>query len=303
MRKKHPKGQEYTTFTNLELKLMAIIMNPHYSGKDLNFFKSKITSEYIDHSHLYRLSVEYEQVKLTNIILNSGKFDINDGELYMDIVGCIMFGGDEQRIITHLENGYVPTKKDIEGILDTYCSEVDLEHDEEVFKYFIMLYKTMQNEAPLSEREIKAIQITISEILKDENISDNDLQYFKSKLVLQELDWGLFYNIAVAYNKTEFSDLIITHNNYNLADNGDEEMLKEVLACIAFRDDKHLIKYLKDGYCPTNEYLIEIMDFYRDLETNSFNKEIFNQFNCMYKIMKIKKINSNLKNNQTVDVE
>jgi hypothetical protein len=294
-RMKHPKGMEYATFTNLELKLMAIIMNPHYSGKDLDFFESKVTSEYIDHSHLYRLSVEYKQDLLTKIILDSGRFDINDGELYMDITSSILFGGDD-RILKHLKNGYVPTKKDIEGILDTYCSEVDLEHDEEVFKYFIMLYKTMHNEAPLSKKEINALQITITEILKDENISDNDLQYFKSKLVFQELNWGLFYNIAVAYNKTKFSDLIISQNNYKLADNADEEMLKEVIACIAIGSDKHLIKYLNDGYYPTDEYLIEIMDFYRCLESDSFNKEIFNQFNHMYKLCKINHIKGKIEN-------
>jgi hypothetical protein len=299
MRKKHPKGKEYNTFTNLELKLMAIIINSDYSNKDLDFFKSKIVSDYIDHSHLYRLSVEYDQDQLTDIILNSGKFDINDGELYMDVGGCIMFGGDD-RIKKHLKNGYVPSKNDVEGILDAYCSEVDLEHDEEVFKYFIMLYKNMHNEAPLSEREINALQLTIAEILKDENIADNNLQYFKSKLVYKELGWGLLYNIAVAYNKTEFSDLIIAHNNYKLADNADEEMLKEVIACIAIRSDKHLLKYLNDGYYPNDVGLTEIMDFYSLLERDTYNIDIFNLFNQMYKQLKIKRIKREIENAQTI---
>ena len=109
MRKKHPIGKEYDLFTNLELKLMMIIQNPNLSSKDLDFFKSKIISDYIDISHLYRFSIKFNQDELTEIILNSGQFDINDGELYMDIVGNIMFGCDD-RISKHLKNGYVPTK-------------------------------------------------------------------------------------------------------------------------------------------------------------------------------------------------
>jgi hypothetical protein len=139
MRKIHPKGKEYDTFTNLELMLMAIIMNPHYSGKDLDFYKSKIMSEYIDHSHLYRLSVEYDQDLLTEIIFDSGQFDINDGELYLDIVGSIMFGCDE-RILKHLKNGYVPTKKDIEGVLSTYDEVDDKDFNQDIFLYFSELY-------------------------------------------------------------------------------------------------------------------------------------------------------------------
>jgi len=138
-RKKHPIGKEYDTFTNLELKLLQIIMNPHYSAKDLDFFKYKITSEFIDHSHLYRSAVKYDQDELTNIILNSGRFDINDGELYLDIVGSIMFGCDD-RISKHLTNGYVPTKKDLEGILSTYEEVDDKDFNQDIFLYFSELY-------------------------------------------------------------------------------------------------------------------------------------------------------------------
>ena len=139
MRKKHPKNKEYDTFTDLELSLILIIMNPNYSSKELDFFKSKITSDYIDQSHLYRLTVKYDQDELTEIILNSDKFDINDGELYLDIVGSIMFGCDE-RISKHLKNGYVPTKKDLEGILSTYEEVDDKDFNQDIFLYFSELY-------------------------------------------------------------------------------------------------------------------------------------------------------------------
>ena len=137
-RKKHPNGKEYDLFTNLELRLMAIIQNPVYSKEDLDFFKYKITSEYIDHSHLYRLAVEYDQEQLTEIILNSGKFNINDGELYLDITSSILFGGDD-RILIHLKNGYEPTKREIEGIISTYEEVSDQDFDHDIYQYFLEL--------------------------------------------------------------------------------------------------------------------------------------------------------------------
>jgi hypothetical protein len=137
-RKKHPIGKEYDTFTNLELKLLEIIINPHYSAKDLDFFKLKIMSEYVDHSNMYRLTVKYDQNDLTEIILNSDKFDINDGELYLDIVGSIMFGCDD-RILKHLKNGYVPTKKELEGILSTYEEVSKEDFNQDIYQYFVEL--------------------------------------------------------------------------------------------------------------------------------------------------------------------
>jgi len=138
MRKKHPKGKEYDTFTNLELRLMETILNPNYSFKEFDFFKVKITSNYIDHSNLYRLSVKYGQDELTGIILNSGRFNINDGELYMEIVGSIIFGGDD-RILVHIKNGYLPTKKDIEGIIDTYEEVKNKKYNRDIYQYFLEL--------------------------------------------------------------------------------------------------------------------------------------------------------------------
>jgi len=47
-RKFSSKNKEYDLFTNLELKLIDIIMNPERSHKDMEFFKSKVISDYID---------------------------------------------------------------------------------------------------------------------------------------------------------------------------------------------------------------------------------------------------------------
>lgn len=148
MRKKHPKGKEYDTFTHLELMMMAVIQNPGYSNKNLDFFKRKITSDYVDHSNLYRLSVKYEQDALSEIILHSGKFNINDGELYMDITSCIMFGGEE-RIYKHIQNGYVPTVKELEGIIETY-NEVGVENSSQgLYDFFNGLLKNKSNKNEL----------------------------------------------------------------------------------------------------------------------------------------------------------
>lgn len=147
MRKKHPKGKEYHTYTNLELLMMAVIQNPNYSNKDLEFFKSKITSDYIDHSDLYRLSVKYDQNELTEIILHSGKFDINDGELYLDITSSIMFGGKD-RIYKHIKNGYVPTIKELKGIIETYEEEGVENTNKQLYDYFngLLKNKSTKNE-------------------------------------------------------------------------------------------------------------------------------------------------------------
>jgi hypothetical protein len=144
MRKKHPKGKEYTIFTNLELKLMGIIVNLYYTQNQLDFFKQKIASNYVDQSNLYRLSVKYNKPELTKIILQSGKFDINDGELYIDISAAIMFD-NEERLIHHIQNGYIPTERDLKGILEIY-EEVGVEsRNKELYQYFNNLHKNKSN--------------------------------------------------------------------------------------------------------------------------------------------------------------
>lgn len=133
MRKKHPKGKEYDTFTNLELMLMVIISNPNYSQKDFDFFKTKIGSDYVDQSNLYRLSVQQNQSDLTKLILDCGKFDINDGELIYDILFAIRFYDDE-RIQQHLQNGYIPSEEDLKSIIRVF--EEENRQDDDMCNYF-----------------------------------------------------------------------------------------------------------------------------------------------------------------------
>lgn len=144
MRSKSPKNREYVTFTNLELKLIDTIVNPKYTQNQLDFFKQKIASQYVDQSNLYRLSVSYNKPELTEIILQSGKFDINDGELYLDIAAAVWFD-NEERIIHHIQNGYIPTERDLKGILEIY-EEVGVEsRNKELYQYFNNLHSNQYN--------------------------------------------------------------------------------------------------------------------------------------------------------------
>ena len=142
-RKFSSKNKEYDLFTILELKLIDIIMNPERSNKDLEFFKSKAFSDYIDHDALYRLSVKYEQFQFSDIIMQSGKFDINK-ESYLEIISYILWGNDS-RIMRFIQDGYNPNRIDLEHIFDTYIKANDIEHDMEAYNYFVKLYKSMNN--------------------------------------------------------------------------------------------------------------------------------------------------------------
>ena len=143
MRKKDPIGKEYDLFTILELKLIAIIMNPERSNKDMEFFKSKVISEHIDHDALYRIAVKYEQFQFSDLIIQSGKFDINK-ESYLEIISYILWGNDS-RIMRFIQDGYNPNRIDLEHIFDTYIKANDIEHDMEAYNYFVKLYKSMNN--------------------------------------------------------------------------------------------------------------------------------------------------------------
>ena len=142
-RKFSPKNKEYDLFTILELKLIDIIMNPERSNKDMEFFKSKVISEHIDHDALYRIAVKYEQFQFSDLIIQSGKFDINK-ESYLEIISYILWGNDS-RIMRFIQDGYNPNRIDLEHIFDTYIKANDIEHDMEAYNYFVKLYKSMNN--------------------------------------------------------------------------------------------------------------------------------------------------------------
>lgn len=140
MRRKSPKNKEYDTFTNLELRLVDTIINPKYTQRQLDFFKQKIVSDYVDQSLLYRLSVKFKKPELAEIILHSGKFDINDGELYLEVLAAVMFG-NEDLIIQHIQNGYILTEKELNRLLETY-EKVGIENrNKELYFYFKNLLK------------------------------------------------------------------------------------------------------------------------------------------------------------------
>ena len=56
----------------------------------------------------------------------------------MDITASILFGGDD-RIMKHLKNGYVPTKKDLEGIISTYEDVKNEDFNQDIYQYFVEL--------------------------------------------------------------------------------------------------------------------------------------------------------------------
>jgi len=142
-RKFSPKNKEYDLFTILELKLIDIIMNPERSNKDMEFFKSKVISEQIDHDALYRIAIKYEQFQFADLIIQSGKFDINK-ESYFEIIGYILWGNDS-RILRFIQDGYCPNRTDLEHIFDIYTKANDIEHDMQVYNHFANLYKSMNN--------------------------------------------------------------------------------------------------------------------------------------------------------------
>ena len=128
--------------------LMDTIINPKYTQRQFEFFKQKIGSDYVDQSLLYRLSVKFQKPELTKLILHSGKFDINNGELYLEVSAAVMFD-NEEIVIQHIQNGYIPTEHEVNGILETY-NEVGINNrNKDLYHYFKGLLKNKSNKNEL----------------------------------------------------------------------------------------------------------------------------------------------------------
>jgi len=137
--------------------------------------------------------------------------------------------------------------------------------------------------------------LRLIEIIHNYRGNEEVYEDFRNALNNKSLNWGLLYRVCINLDVYDLSDLIISIKNYDLYLNDDIEMTQEIKGCIISRCDDLLFHYLADNYYPTDAVLIEIMDFYNQLDTESFNQEIFNQFNHIFKLLKIKLVKSKLK--------
>jgi len=149
----------------------------------------------------------------------------------------------------------------------------------------------------MTDEQLKMVQLNLIEIIHNYSGNEEDSNYFKSKLDDKGLNWGLIYRVAVNFDVYELSDLIINSHNYDLYFNDDKEMTREIKGCIISRCDDFILHYLADNYYPTDMILEEIMAFYSELDADSVNNDIFNQFKFMNKVMEIKRLN---KKNKTI---
>ena len=124
--------------------------------------------------------------------------------------------------------------------------------------------------------------LRIIEIIQNYSGDNEDYDYFLRALNNESLNWGLIYRVCINLDVCDLSDLIISSKNYDLYLNDDIEMTQEIKGCIISRCDDLLFHYLADNFYPTDAVLIEIINFYNQLDTESFNQEIFNKFNYMY---------------------
>lgn len=147
MSKKDCKGKEYELFTLIEFDLLDIIVNSDVNQENIKYFQENICNIFVDRHNLYRLSVKYKRYLLTDILVNSEDFDINDSknDVYSEIIGAILWGKDYQ-IKRYFEDGFtINSRTEIESILNMYIRANDVQHDMEVYNYFVNLYKSMNN--------------------------------------------------------------------------------------------------------------------------------------------------------------
>jgi hypothetical protein len=146
----------------------------------------------------------------------------------------------------------------------------------------------------MKDEELNLELLRLIEIIHNYRGDEEVYEDFRNALNNKSLNWGLLYRVCINLDVYDLSDLIISSHNYDLYLNDDIEMTQEIKGCIISRCDDLLFHYLADNYFPTDVALIEIMEFYKQLDKESFNKEIFNQFKHMNKLLKVKNIKNNL---------
>lgn len=126
---------------SLELSLILLIQEYNGEKSDISFFQNSLNCTGLNYSALYTTAVLFEKYILSEIVLNSGRYNINhDSNMLLEIKSCII-SSNSNVVMQYIIDGLILNEVDLSKVLDFYRTLQPSEYEQELYLYFNQLFK------------------------------------------------------------------------------------------------------------------------------------------------------------------
>ena len=124
---------------SIKMILCQLIIHYNREQSDIDYFSDHIQDPETDYSLLYQTAVLYEQYVFSNLIIQSGKYKINEDKSFVkEIVSCII-SSNSNVVMHYIGDGLILNEEDLSNILKFYGTLEPSEYEQELYLYFRLL--------------------------------------------------------------------------------------------------------------------------------------------------------------------
>ena len=129
---------------SIKMILCQLIIHYNREQSDIDYFSDHIQDPETDYSLLYQTAELYEQYVFSNLIIQSGKYKINEDKSFVkEIVSCII-SSNSNVVMHYIGDGLILNEEDLINILKFYEPLEPSEYEQELYLYFRHLYSLMR---------------------------------------------------------------------------------------------------------------------------------------------------------------
>jgi len=123
------------------IKMILCQLIIHYKGEqsDFDYFSDHIQEPETDYSLLYQTAVLYEQYVFSDLIIQSGKYEINEDRFFVKEIESCIISSNSNVVMHYIGDGLILNEEDLSNILKFYGTLEPSEYEQELYLYFRLL--------------------------------------------------------------------------------------------------------------------------------------------------------------------
>jgi len=124
---------------SIKMILCQLIIHYNREQSDIDYFSDHIQDPETDYSLLYQTAVLYEQYVFSDLIIQSGKYEINEDRFFVKEIESCIISSNSNVVMHYIGDGLILNEEDLSNILKFYGTLEPSEYEQELYLYFRLL--------------------------------------------------------------------------------------------------------------------------------------------------------------------
>jgi len=124
---------------SIKMILCQLIIHYNREQSDIDYFSDHIQDPETDYSLLYQTAELYEQYVFSDLIIQSGKYEINEDRFFVKEIESCIISSNSNVVMHYIGDGLILNEEDLSNILKFYGTLEPSEYEQELYLYFRLL--------------------------------------------------------------------------------------------------------------------------------------------------------------------